>query len=313
MRSRSDLPSSPSLGAHVSVAGGLIEGLRRGAELGCDALQIFVKSPSQWQGKPLLPGESAAFRAAHAAGAIGPLVAHAAYLINLAAPDPQILARSRAGLADELVRCAALGVPALVVHPGAHMGMGEEAGLTAIADSLDAVDAEIGTCPTRVLLEITAGQGTVLGSRLQHLAAIRARARSRGRLGVCLDTCHAYAAGYALDSAAGWDDFLAELEDQIGFDLVECVHLNDSVGALGSRKDRHANLGEGCLGLELFRRVLAEPRLRAVPMILETPLGDDEQGHARDLAILRGLVGGADAVPKPQTRRGATVSAHCER
>lgn len=281
---------APALGAHVSVAGGFVEGLRRGAGLACDALQIFVKSPSQWQSKPLLPEDASAFRAAHAASAIGPVVAHAAYLINLAAPDPQILAKSRAALADELRRCEALGVPALVVHPGAHMGAGEEAGLAAIAGSLDAVDAAVDGCPTRILLEITAGQGTVLGSRLQHLAAIRAQAESRQRLGVCLDTCHAFAAGYAIDSAAGWDDFLAELDTEIGFELVGCVHLNDSVGALGSRKDRHANLGEGCLGVEPFRRLLAEPRLRHAPMILETPFGDDELGHARDLAVLRGLL-----------------------
>lgn len=290
MESRPEILAAPRLGAHVSVAGGLAEGLRRGAELGCDAVQIFVKSPSQWQAKPILAEDALAFRAAHAAGGIGPLVAHAAYLINLAAPDPQILARSRAALADELRRCAALGVPALVVHPGAHLGAGEEAGLEAIAASLDVVDAELGDCPTRILLEITAGQGTVLGNRLQHLAAIRSRAASRERLGVCLDTCHAYAAGYALDSAAGWDDFLDELASAIGFDLVGCVHLNDSVGALGSRKDRHANIGEGCLGLEPFRRLLAEPRLRAAPMILETPFGEDEQGHARDLAVLRSLL-----------------------
>ncbi|MEO7794985.1 MAG: deoxyribonuclease IV [Thermoanaerobaculia bacterium] len=279
----------PALGAHVSVAGGVAEGVRRGTELACDALQIFVKSPSQWQSKPLAPEDALAFREAHAASAIGPVVAHAAYLINLAAPDPQILAKSRAALADELRRCAALGVAALVVHPGAHLGAGEEAGLAAIARSLDAVEAELGDCPTRILLEITAGQGTVLGSKLAHLASIRAQAESRERLGICLDTCHALASGYAIDSAAGWDDFLAELDTVVGFDLVGCIHLNDSVGACGSRKDRHANLGEGCLGLEPFRRLLAEPRLRHAPMILETPIGDDELGHARDLAILRGL------------------------
>jgi deoxyribonuclease-4 len=290
MSARSKSPSPPALGAHVSVAGGLAEGIRRGTELGCDALQIFVKSPSQWQSKPLLPEDAAAFRAAHAASAIGTVVAHAAYLINLAAPDPQILAKSRAALADELRRCAALGVAALVVHPGAHLGAGEEAGLAAIARSLDAIEAELGDCPTRILLEITAGQGTVLGSRLGHLAAIRAQAECRDRLGICLDTCHALASGYAIDSASGWNEFLEELDSEIGFDLVGCVHLNDSVGALGSRKDRHANLGEGCLGVELFRRLLAEPRLRGVPMILETPIGDDELGHARDLAVLRGLL-----------------------
>ncbi len=290
MKSTGKTRQSPALGAHVSVAGGFVEGVRRGTGLACDALQIFVKSPSQWQSKPLLPEDATAFRSAHAASAIGPVIAHAAYLINLAAPDPQILAKSRAALADELRRCAALGVPALVVHPGAHMGAGEDAGLAAIARSLDAVHDEVGSCPTRILLEITAGQGTVLGSRLRHLAAIRAQAASRERLGICLDTCHAFAAGYAIDSAAGWDDFLAELDAEIGFELVGSVHLNDSVGALGSRKDRHANIGEGCLGVEPFRRLPAEPRLRHAPMILETPFGDDELGHARDLAALRRLL-----------------------
>ena len=164
MSSRSKT-AAPLLGAHVAVAGGLVEGLRRGTGLGCDTLQIFVKSPSQWQSKPLLPEDAEAFRVAHAASAIGPVVAHAAYLINLAAPDPQILSRSRAALADEaLLRCcAALGVAALVVHPGAHMGAGEEAGLAAIARSLDAVEGDLGECPTRVLLEITAGQGNGAG------------------------------------------------------------------------------------------------------------------------------------------------------
>lgn len=280
----------PPLGAHVSVAGGAAEGIRRGVELGCDALQIFVKNASQWRAKPIAAADAEAFRAAHAASPIGPLVAHAAYLINLAAPDPEILAKSRAALADELTRCAQLGVPALVVHPGAHLGEGEEKGLDAIAESLDAVDSELASCPTRVLLEITAGQGSVLGYRLEQLASIVERSRAKARLGYCLDTCHAFAAGYGLDSAAGWEEFLLAIERTIGFAGIGCVHVNDSVGARGSRKDRHANLGEGTLGLEAFRRLLAEPRFARVPMILETPLGDDEGGHARDLATLRSLL-----------------------
>lgn len=282
--------SPPALGAHVSVAGGFVAGLGRGVDLACDALQIFVKSPSQWQSKPLPAEDAQAFREAHAESSVGPLVAHAAYLINLAAPDPAILARSRAALVDELRRCEALGVPDLVVHPGAHLGEGEEAGLQAIARSLDAVEAELGACPTRILLEITAGQGTVLGSRLRHLASIRDQVAHRERLGVCLDTCHAFAAGYDLVSPDGWQAFLDELDAEIGFDLVGCIHLNDSVGALGSRKDRHANLGEGLLGLEPFRRLLHERRLAHAPMILETPMGDDERGHQRDLEQLRELL-----------------------
>jgi len=263
---------TPPLGAHVSAAGGLHRAVERGVAIGCDALQVFVKNASQWKAKPVVPAEAAAFRSAHAASPIGPLVAHAAYLINLAAP-------------------ALYGVPGLVVHPGAHLGRGEEVGLAAIAESLDAVYAEIPDCPTRTLLELTAGQGTVLGRRLAELESIRSQAASRERLGVCLDTCHAFAAGYALDEPAGYEEFVAEIAATVGLAAVECVHLNDSVGERGSRKDRHANIGEGHLGLDAFARLLADARLAAVPMILETPIGDDEQGHARDLATLRGLTG----------------------
>jgi len=283
---------TPPLGAHESTAGGLAKVFPRGEAIGCDALQIFVKNASQWRAKPIADEEAAAFRAAHAASPIGPLVAHAAYLINLAAPDAAILEKSRAALADELTRCAQVGVPGLVVHPGAHLGRGEEAGLAAIAESLDAVYATIPDCPTLTLLEITAGQGTVLGRTLGELESIRKQAKEKRRVAVCLDTCHAFAAGYALDDPKGFDDFLAEIGATVGFDAIRCVHVNDSVGACGSRKDRHANLGEGLIGLDLFARLLAEPRFAEVPMLLETPLGDDEQGHARDLAILRGLGGG---------------------
>ncbi len=280
---------TPPLGAHESTAGGLALAFGRGEAIGCDALQIFVKNASQWKAKPLAETEIAAFRAAHEKSPIRPLVAHAAYLINLAAPDPAILEKSRAALADELTRCAQVGVPGLVVHPGAHLGRGEETGLAAIAESLDAVYATIPDCPTTTLLEITAGQGTVLGRKLGDLEAIRQQSKEKKRLAVCLDTCHAFAAGYALDDPKGFEDFLAEIDGTVGFDAIRCVHVNDSVGARGSRKDRHANLGEGLIGLDLFARLLAEPRFASVPMILETPLGDDEQGHARDLATLRAL------------------------
>jgi deoxyribonuclease-4 len=179
-----------------------------------------------------------------------------------------------------------------VVHPGAHLGAGEDAGITAIAGSLDEIAGRVAGAPAaRILIEATAGQGSVLGHRLEQLAAIRERAATGAALGYCLDTCHAFAAGYDLGSAAAVEDFLAEVDRILGLDAIACVHLNDSVGELGSRKDRHANLGEGRIGLEGFRRLLAEPRLAHVPMILETPLGDDERGHARDLATLRSLLG----------------------
>jgi deoxyribonuclease-4 len=283
---------SPPLGAHVSVAGGLALAFERGREIGCDALQIFVKNASQWRARPLAAGEVEAFGAARVAAGEPPLVAHAAYLINLCAVDPAILEKSRAALADEVLRAGALGVGGVVVHPGAHLGAGEDAGLTAIAASLDEIAGRVAPGPAaRLLIEATAGQGSVLGHRLEQLAAIRERAASGAGLGFCLDTCHAFAAGYDVGSAAAVEDFLGEVDRALGLDSIACVHLNDSVGELGSRKDRHANLGEGRIGLEGFRRLLAEPRLARVPMILETPLGDDERGHARDLVVLRSLLG----------------------
>lgn len=283
--------SRPLLGAHISTSGGLIHAFARGSEIGCEALQIFVKSPNQWRAKPLGAEEAGAFRTAHEVAGRPPIVAHAAYLINLAAPDPAILEKSRAGLADELRRGAAIGLDGVVVHPGAHLGRGIDAALTAIAESLDALAAGLEAGGPRILVELTAGQGTVVGHTLEQLATIRARAASKERIAFCLDTCHAFAAGYELGTSAGVEEFLAEVERHLGFGLVACVHVNDSEGERGSRKDRHANIGAGKIGLEGLKRLLGEPRLAGKPFVLETPLGDDELGHARDLKKLRELLG----------------------
>lgn len=279
----------PLLGAHVSIAGGLPRAIERGVELGCEALQIFVKNASQWRGRPLGDEEARAFREAHAAAPVGPLVAHSSYLINLAAVDPEILARSRAALADELDRCARLGVAGLVVHPGAHLGAGEEAGIAAIAASLDAVLEGVAEGPTRVLLENTAGQGTVLGYRNAQLAAIREASRHRDRLGFCLDTCHAFAAGYAVHEPAGLDEWLAEVGELLGWERVGALHLNDSKQPFASRRDRHENVGQGAIGAEPFARLLHDPRAAGKPMIVETPTEDDMSGHRKDLELLRSL------------------------
>jgi deoxyribonuclease-4 len=287
--------NTPRLGAHVSTAGGLARAFERGRDLGCDALQIFLKSPGQWRGKPLTENDAASFRGAREAAGRPPVVAHAAYLINLCARDPELLERSRAALVDELVRAAALGLDGVVVHPGAHLGAGVEAGLEAVAQSIDAVLAAAPAGP-RLLLELTAGQGSVLGSRLEQLAELRARARADERIAYCLDTCHAFAGGYDLSTAAAVERFLEEVERRLGFERIACLHLNDSVGELGSARDRHASIGAGRIGLDGFRRLLADPRLLPVPMILETPIGDDQRGHARDLETLRGLL----APPPPE-------------
>jgi deoxyribonuclease-4 len=277
----------PPLGAHVSIAGGLDRAVARGLDLGCDALQVFVKNANQWQARPLGDEAVDAFRTALASSPIRALVAHSTYLINLAATDATNLRRSRSTLGDELDRCARLGIHQLVLHPGAHLGAGEQTGISRIAESLDEVFADRPDGPTRLLLETTAGQGTHLGYRLEQLAAIRESSANADRLGICLDTCHLFAAGYSIHRPAGYKKFFRELEQLFGPEEPCCIHLNDSLKDCGSRRDRHANLGAGKIGSDLFRRLVRDPRLRRVPMILETPAGDDKSGHASDLALLR--------------------------
>jgi len=281
------------LGAHVSIAGGVTTAIGRAEALGCEAAQIFVKNASQWRGKPLSDDEEASFRAAHAEAALGPIIAHASYLINLAATDEAILARSRSALADELVRCDRLGVEGLVVHPGAHLGAGEEEGIERIAASLaavlDALRVERPGLTTRVLLENTAGQGTVLGFRNAQLAAMRAACGHPERVGYCLDTCHAFAAGYAVHEEGGWEEWMAEVGEVLGFEQVGAYHLNDSKQPFGSRKDRHENVGQGEIGPDCFARLIHDERAAGRAMVVETPMGDDEEGHRRDLEFLRRL------------------------
>lgn len=278
---------SPPLGAHVSIAGGMSRAFERGTNLDCDAIQVFVKNASRWQGKPLVRDEIDRFRRAHEVSDIDPLVAHASYLINLAADKPDNLKKSRAALADELQRCHQLGIPGLVVHPGAHLGAGIDTGIERIASSLREVLSGLPDNNTRVLLENTAGQGTLVGFRLEHLAQIRAQTDAPGRVGICIDTCHAFAAGYPIHERSGYDELLETVSDLFGDDEPSCFHLNDSRYPLGAKRDRHANLGQGEIPLEVFERLVLDTSLQRVPMILETPMGDDSDGHRRDLEILR--------------------------
>ncbi len=276
------------LGAHVSTAGGAARAFDRGAEIGCEALQIFVKSPNQWRAKALADADVTAFHEARAA-APQPVVAHAAYLINLASPKEDVLEKSKAALLDELQRCTALGVDGLVLHPGAHLGSGEDAGIDRIARSLDEVLAADPTITTKVLLENTAGQGSTLGAKFSELRRIIDLVDQESKVGVCLDSCHAFAAGYDLSTAEGYRATFDEFFELIGPGRLGCIHLNDSKHPLGSRKDRHDNVGAGLIGLDFFARVIHDPALSGLAMVLETPLGDDELGHKRDLETLRGL------------------------
>jgi deoxyribonuclease-4 len=277
----------PSLGAHVSSAGGLAKAFGRGEELDCEAIQIFLKSPNRWQGRDLDENEVEEFLDRRAESSIGPIVAHAAYLLNLCADNEMTLKRSREGLEDEMARAQQLEIDGLVLHPGSHMGRGEDAGIDLIVTSIDEVLGNLETGRTRLLLEVTAGQGTSIGYRLEHLERIIDRCSTADRLGLCLDTCHLFAAGYEIHTEKGLDELLAEVASRFGLDRLGCVHLNDSKRPLGSRRDRHANIGEGEIGEPAFARLLEHDALAGVPLILETPLGDDEKGHQRDLERLR--------------------------
>jgi deoxyribonuclease-4 len=274
-----------------------------GRAIGATAIQVFTRNHRQWACKPLAPEEPVAFQRALDGSGIGVVMAHASYLINLAATSPDFLDRSRHNLAEEVQRCHQLGIPFVVVHPGAHMGAGERAGLTAIARSLDDVHARTKGTPVRVLLEVTAGQGSCLGHRFEHLAAILAQVRAPERVGVCLDTCHLLAAGYDIARPRGYEAMLSEAERYVGLSRVMAVHLNDSKTPLGSRVDRHARAGQGHLGLPAFRRILNDPRLAAVPMVVETPGPLPE--WQKELALLRSLIGRA----RPPRSRARTVRA----
>ncbi len=274
----------------MSVAGGLHTAFERGMRIGCTTMQIFVKNASTWTGKPLTPDAVASYKAAGAKATIAPVIAHAAYLINLCARSDDVRLKSRQGLADELLRCSLLGVDGLVVHPGAHRGGGESDGLARIAESLNVVHTELPEAGTRTLLETTAGQGTTLGYRFEHLRRIIDLVEDQARVAVCLDTCHLFAAGYAIHTEGGWERTMRELEEIIGMEKVVAVHVNDSKREFGSRIDRHDHIGKGRLGDTAFRMVMNDPRLRGVPKILETEKSEDMHEDIENMARLTALV-----------------------
>jgi deoxyribonuclease-4 len=278
------------LGAHESIAGRLHKAFERAQSVGCDAVQIFVKSNRAWAVQLLSDEEIALFAAKAAETGITPAMGHASYLLNLAAPDAALWTKSRDTLIIELERCEALGLPGLVLHPGSHTGAGEEAGLARVAQALGEVHAATPGFHAQILLETTAGQGTNLGHRFEQLAWLIAHTPQGERLGVCLDTCHAFAAGYELRTPKGYTATMAEFERVVGLERLKALHLNDSKGGLGSRKDRHEHIGRGAIGLEGFRHVLNDPRLDGLLAFLETPKSDDLHEDRENLAVLRSLI-----------------------
>ncbi len=287
-------PSAVLIGAHISIAGGASLAFERAVEAGCAAMQIFTKNATRWEAPPLSPDEAARFREQQVRTGIAPVLAHGSYLTNLASPDPALLERSRIAFLDELRRARVLGLLCVITHPGAHMGAGVEAGLARVAESLDWVVERAGDGAPLVCLENTAGPGSVLAGEFGHLGAILGRVRNPDRFGVCLDTCHAHAAGYDFTTPAAYRKSLAALEAAVGAGRVLAIHLNDAKGERGSRLDRHEHIGRGRIGLECFRLFMNDPRFKRVPKIIETP--KEEGGRRMDpvnLGILRRLTGQA--------------------
>ena len=289
----------PRLGAHLSIAGGLPRAVDRAQASRCDALQIFTKSAGQWRARELPRDEVVLFRRRVAETGMHPVVAHNSYLINVAAAAPELRAQSIAALGEEIDRAELLGLDALIMHPGSYTTGTEKEGLRAIGRGLAGLLRARPRHRVKILLEHTAGQGTNLGHRFEHLAAILEHAGGTSRIGVCLDTCHLLTAGYDLCTAEGYRATFAEFHRLVGLDRLRVFHLNDSKKPCGSRIDRHEHIGKGCLGLEPFRMLLNDPRFSDLAMLLETPKletpesrrrGDVDPWDARNLRTLRTLI-----------------------
>jgi deoxyribonuclease-4 len=277
------------LGAHMSIRGGASMAIERARSIGCTAMQVFVKNNMQWFARPLTAEEIRAFLNHVQRGELSSVFGHANYLINLAATNPQFHVNSIRALAEELIRADQLELPFLVLHPGAHLGAGEEAGLKKIADSVDEVFRKIPKVKTKIALEITAGQGSCIGHRFEHLAHIIANVREPERLCVCLDTAHLFAAGYEIGSESGVKKTFHEFDRVIGRDRLVAIHVNDSKTDRGSRVDRHQHIGKGLIGLDAFRFIMGSPRFRKIPKVLETPKGKDLAEDVINLKTLQRL------------------------
>jgi deoxyribonuclease-4 len=277
----------PLLGAHMSIAGGPVKALERGRSIGCTAIQIFVKNNLQWFASPLPDAEVARFR--QYPDRPSTVFGHTGYLINLGTNRAEFLEKSLRSLSEELARADQLQLPFLVLHPGAHLGQGETAGLARVARNLNSVFRTLPGGHCKIALEITAGQGSSLGYTFEHLAEIISRCLFPERLCVCLDTAHLFAAGYDLSTAKGFWQVMKQFDWIIGRDRLAAWHLNDSKSALNSRSDRHEHIGKGKIGLEPFREIMTAPEFRAIPKVLETPKQSDLKEDVKNLAVLRGL------------------------
>lgn len=278
------------LGSHMSIAGGVFNAVRLGASAGCDVVQIFTKQPNQWRAKPLTDEEITQFFTSQKETGVKVACAHNSYLINLASPDDDLWEKSFGSMKEEYERCAVLKIPDLVMHPGSHVGSGQEAGLKQIGRALNRLFSESPDMKTVVCLEITAGQGTNLGCTFEQLAAIIDMVEDKNRVGVCLDSCHLFGAGYPMQTEKEYKATMKEFNDRIGYKYLKVYHLNDSLKPFGQHKDRHEHIGKGLMGLEPFRFIMNDARLRRIPQILETPKGEDLKEDIENLQTLRSLI-----------------------
>jgi len=278
------------LGAHVSIAKGIYLAPERGEEIGANAIQIFSKNQSQWVGKPISPDDAEKFKRAWKESTIEAVVIHNSYLINLGSPDEALLKKSRDAFLDEMDRAELLGVPDLVFHPGSCLKATEEFGLNKIVESLNFVLAQRPDYKVRLLLETTAGQGTNLGYTFEQLATIRDRVEKKESTGICLDTAHIFAAGYDIRTQDAYKETMTKFDEILGLENLHAIHLNDSKKPLGSRVDRHENIGKGLIGVDAFRFIMTDPRLENIPKILETPGGPE--AFKKDIQLLKDLAAG---------------------
>ncbi|HOP06046.1 MAG TPA: deoxyribonuclease IV [candidate division Zixibacteria bacterium] len=277
-------------GAHESIAGGVYTAIERGQKAGCDAVQLFNKSNNQWRAKKLTDDEIEKFFALQKETGVAAVVSHTSYLINIASPKDDLANRSLAALTEEMERCHVLKIPNLVMHPGSHVGSGEETGMLRIAENINRMFEKLPDNSVTLLLEATAGQGSNLGYTFEQLAGIIDKVENGQHMGVCLDTCHIFAAGYDIRDPEEYKKTFDTFDKVIGLDLLRIIHVNDSKRELGSRVDRHEHIGKGQIGLEGFRNLVNDRRLKNIPMILETPKGEDLAEDIENLAVLRGLV-----------------------
>ncbi|MBJ6802363.1 deoxyribonuclease IV [Geomonas propionica] len=278
------------LGAHVSISGGIHNAVDRGVASGCGVIQVFTQNANQWRGKAISDADAQLFRDKFAASGMKSVMSHDIYLINLAAAPGDVKDKSLIGFREELERCAKLGIDKVVMHPGSHNGDGEEIGIRRVCEAFDQLLAEVPQFTGKVLLENTAGQGSNLGYKFEHLKAIMSGCASPGRFGVCFDTCHAFASGYPIADHDGYRKTFDEFDALIGIDKLLAFHLNDSKKGLGCKVDRHEHIGAGTLGLEPFRFILNDPHFALVPKVIETPKGDEDEMDAVNLKLLRSLI-----------------------